>query len=251
MTTTIVPFNVSTAQSLIDAATDDRFPVDFDQAWQWAGFSSKQKAENALQVYELDGADQVFNLGLKTPSGKGGRPSKHIRMTIDAFKELCIVANTQKGKEVRRYFLDCEKALKEVYKTAPAAPIVEPNLEFLQFVETIRLAGLPVGDEALDLYLRFKGEGRPSNDLEKLPKVVKAAKSAMSEIEMIETLRRLAAKYPNQMVEGGIPVRIISQYAKRFGSSSKAIVSTLRILEKKGHGVVRELDKKRTVFVLR
>jgi phage anti-repressor protein len=110
MTSSSLAFTVEMAQQLL--SVEDQFPVDFDNAWVWAGFSSKQKAENAMETYELNGSEQVINLGLKTSTVKGGRPSKHIRMTVDTFKEFCMVANTAKGKQIRRYFLECEKAVK-------------------------------------------------------------------------------------------------------------------------------------------
>lgn len=248
MTSSILPFTVSTAQDLLKS--DERFPVDFDDAWKWAGFSSKQMALESLSTYDLNGADRILNLGLKNPDGRG-RPSQHIRITIDAFKELCMVANTQKGKEVRRYFLGCEKALKQVHKTESTLPPVDPNWEFLQFVRSTELAGLPVNSESLDLYLRFSSEGRPRNDRETLPLVVKAQKSALAELEMVELIRRLMLKKPEEMIEGGMPVRIIYQYIARLGSNKSEALKNLRFLESQGHGYLRNLAKNRTIFVLR
>ena len=40
----------------------------------------------------------------------GGRPAMDADISIDMAKEICMLQRTEKGKEVRRYFLDLEKA---------------------------------------------------------------------------------------------------------------------------------------------
>lgn len=43
---------------------------------------------------------------------KGGRPQIEYALTIDAAKELSMVEGNEKGKLARKYFIECEKALK-------------------------------------------------------------------------------------------------------------------------------------------
>jgi anti-repressor protein len=42
----------------------------------------------------------------------GGRPSKDFAVTIDMAKELSMLENNEKGKQARKYFINCEKELK-------------------------------------------------------------------------------------------------------------------------------------------
>ncbi|RAZ49190.1 antA/AntB antirepressor family protein [Campylobacter hyointestinalis] len=41
----------------------------------------------------------------------GRRPRKEYFITLDMAKELCMVENNERGKEARRYFIECEKRL--------------------------------------------------------------------------------------------------------------------------------------------
>lgn len=45
---------------------------------------------------------------------KGGRPTIEYHLTLDMAKELAMVENNEQGRKVRRYFIQCEKA---VYKS--------------------------------------------------------------------------------------------------------------------------------------
>jgi len=91
--------------------SDNPFPVLFCKALKWLGYSRKDHAKTALTsnfVADLDYTVEV------APAVGRGRPSEIIRLTVDCFKALGMMAGTEKGREVRRYFLECERQLKEV-----------------------------------------------------------------------------------------------------------------------------------------
>ncbi|EJH9833567.1 antA/AntB antirepressor family protein, partial [Campylobacter coli] len=44
----------------------------------------------------------------------GRRPRKEYYITLDMAKELCMVENNEKGRQARRYFIECEKRLKNL-----------------------------------------------------------------------------------------------------------------------------------------
>ncbi|HEC1751768.1 TPA: antA/AntB antirepressor family protein [Campylobacter lari] len=46
----------------------------------------------------------------------GRRPRKEYYVTLDMAKELCMVENNEKGRQARRYFIECEKRLKNLEK---------------------------------------------------------------------------------------------------------------------------------------
>lgn len=93
----------------------EEFPIDFDDAWKWIGYSTKQKGLQTLKSNFEEGID-FLTKGLK--SSQGGRRSEHIVLTIDCCKSLAMMAGTPKGREVRKYFLECERRLKELVAQA-------------------------------------------------------------------------------------------------------------------------------------
>lgn len=62
----------------------------------------------------------------KNPSG--GRPGVEYLLTLDMAKELAMVENNPKGREARRYFIACEKALREQpRKSSCGIPDIDPQ----------------------------------------------------------------------------------------------------------------------------
>lgn len=141
------------AHSLISSS--DEYPVDFDDAWKWIGYSTKQKALQTLKSNFGEGLD-FLTKGLKTSSC--GRPSQHIVLTIDCFKSLAMMAGTGKGKEVRLYFLNCEKELKNKKSNTPVvkAPLssVEKADKVHQLKESIEFFGLDVSNPRFNQELK-------------------------------------------------------------------------------------------------
>ena len=91
------------AFELILGDTSD-FPINFDKAWQWMGFSRKDVAKRALVKNFLKDVDY------STLRKKVERQwVEDITLTTDCFKSFCMLAQTEQGKLVRQYYLVLEK----------------------------------------------------------------------------------------------------------------------------------------------
>lgn len=104
-------FNRELAIALYQSSED--FPVDFDLAWQWLGYTRKDNAKRIL-VSEFEHGIDFSSEVRKTSSG--GRPTEFIMLSIDCFKSLGMMAGTEQGKAIRRYFLECERIAKASIK---------------------------------------------------------------------------------------------------------------------------------------
>jgi len=60
-------------------------------------------------------SDEDYFIILRNRDGDGvGKAKKEYLLTIDTAKELAMVENNAKGRQVRKYFIECEKRLKAV-----------------------------------------------------------------------------------------------------------------------------------------
>ena len=67
----------------------------------------KRRVENYGFVENQDFVS--FLVATKKPNG--GRPSQEYYITLDMAKQLAMVENNEKGMQVRKYFIECEKKL--------------------------------------------------------------------------------------------------------------------------------------------
>lgn len=107
-------FNKELALVLLNSS--EEFPVDFDKAWQWLGYATKQKAQRKLEQHFEECVDFNLNQSVKVQtegSRSVSRPYTQIMLTIDCFKSLGMMAGTEQGKQIRKYFLECEKLAKQ------------------------------------------------------------------------------------------------------------------------------------------
>ena len=59
-----------------------------------------------------DGVDFISFLG----KSEGGRPSAEYSVTLDMAKELCMLDDSDKGRQFRKYFIECEKQAKSTFQ---------------------------------------------------------------------------------------------------------------------------------------
>jgi phage anti-repressor protein len=106
-------FDATIALSLLDSHQE--FPTDFDRAWRWLGFSRKDNAKRHLiDCGFVEGMDYKVSIlkNEELDTLVNPKPLEVIQLTIEAFKTWAMMANTSQGKEIRRYFLECEKTMK-------------------------------------------------------------------------------------------------------------------------------------------
>jgi len=104
------------------------FVVDLDDIWKDIGFGRKEECKRVLtknftidldykiitnELYDTNVAPQVSGASL-VPLKHGGQNKEKIIMTIETFKMLCLISKTDKGKEIRIYFIKLEETFQEI-----------------------------------------------------------------------------------------------------------------------------------------
>jgi phage anti-repressor protein len=125
--------------------SDEKFPIDFDDAWQWIGYSRKDNAKTSLSSNFVEGLD--FSLSFR--KSFVGRPTELITLTIECFKSFCMMAGTPRGREVRLYFLNCEAELRRK---------LEEERNQQQANTKQRLVGSIVSKDIVSRYPKFDDE---------------------------------------------------------------------------------------------
>ncbi len=112
-----------TIQSQIKTVVESEveFAVDFNDAWQWLEYSRKDVAKRVLVTNFEEGVDYSSFRNI-VEREIGATRVEQIYLTKDCFKQLAMLAGTTKGKEVRLYFLQCEKELRAIKAAQPKVP---------------------------------------------------------------------------------------------------------------------------------
>lgn len=109
-------FTKETAIELLTLSDTVDFPVDFDAAWQWLGYSRKDNAKRFLLSCDFSVGTDLLIREEPTTTGIQAKPKETICLTVECLKMWAMMSNTEQGKQVRRYFLECEKIAKASVK---------------------------------------------------------------------------------------------------------------------------------------
>jgi hypothetical protein len=124
----VASFTLETAQELFDSNQI----IDFDWAWQVLGYARKANAKKTLVRYFEEEFDYFVQPPNKSPeslpcelypleqkNSNAGRPTEKIYLTVECFKEMGMLSESEAGKKIRKYFLRCEAIAKESFRVIP------------------------------------------------------------------------------------------------------------------------------------
>jgi phage anti-repressor protein len=96
---------------------DEAFIVDLDKVYEWLGYSKKFTATRKLIDCFEENIDYIVQntVHSHTNGGSGLNKCTYL-MTVDAFKEFCSTAGTDRGKQIRKYYIKLEKCLNHFLK---------------------------------------------------------------------------------------------------------------------------------------
>lgn len=89
--------------------------------------------KNRINEYEFAKDQDYVEVFLKNEKNpKGGRPSIDYHLTLDMAKELSMVERNEKGRQARRYFIECERQALAFQSPALPEPDAKPAFPALQ-----------------------------------------------------------------------------------------------------------------------
>ena len=90
------------------------FVIDMDDVWKWLGFSRKDPCKRIIEKHFTKDIDYKILLHQIVEKVHGGHNKERLLMNIETFKSLCLLANTERSKTVRKYYYKLEQTLHEL-----------------------------------------------------------------------------------------------------------------------------------------
>jgi phage anti-repressor protein len=90
------------------------FPVSLETVYKLIGFSTKANAKRTLLNNFIIDEDYKITLIIKDERVHGGQNEENIMLNVDTFKNLCLMAKSEKGKKIRKYYVKLENILNKL-----------------------------------------------------------------------------------------------------------------------------------------
>jgi phage anti-repressor protein len=92
------------------------FPINLENVFKMIGFASKGNAMKTIKSnFTLD-EDYKLLIIPREKKQNAGRSEHEIMLNVDTFKNLCMISKTDKGKEIRKYYVKLENIYNELIK---------------------------------------------------------------------------------------------------------------------------------------
>ena len=102
--------------------TDD-YPINLENVFKMIGFANKGNAMKTIQSNFTEGEDYkklLFRMEKQVKNGKdlggAGLNKEDVMLNVDTFKNLCMLAKTERGKQIRKYYVKLENVYNELVK---------------------------------------------------------------------------------------------------------------------------------------
>jgi phage anti-repressor protein len=94
---------------------DEDFVIDLDDVFQTVGFSWKESALKFVKNKLTESSDYKL-IRPVVEHLHGGRPADQVMLTVNGFKQMCVLANTDAARQVRDDFMAMESVLHKYTK---------------------------------------------------------------------------------------------------------------------------------------
>jgi phage anti-repressor protein len=116
-----------------DCKTD--FIIDMDDVWKWLGFSRRDHCKRVVEKHFTKDTEYKILLPQIGEQVHGGHNKEKVVMNVETFKSLCLLANTERSKSIRKYYYKLEELLHgllEEQAKEKQKELEEKNLELIE-----------------------------------------------------------------------------------------------------------------------
>ena len=97
------------------------YPINLENVYKMLGFANKGNAMKTIKsnfIKDEDYKTLLFPMEKQkqTDETRGGHNKEDIMLNVDTFKNLCMIAKTAKGKEIRKYYVKLENIYNKLIK---------------------------------------------------------------------------------------------------------------------------------------
>lgn len=99
-------------------ATND-YPINLEHVYKMIGFANKGNAMKTIKSNFAENEDYqiiIFRTEKNKSNETRGRKEETVMLNIDTFKNLCMIAKTSKGKQIRKYYVKLENIYNQIIK---------------------------------------------------------------------------------------------------------------------------------------
>ena len=174
-----------------------------------------------------------------------GNKSKNYYVTIDMAKELCMLARNEKGKEARRYFIECERKLKESTKPKIPQTYSEALLEAGRLAQENEI--LQLENNILLPKAQFYDDVTGSKDAIPMGNVSKVIACELGPYQLFSYLRKkkvlMRDNIPYQRFVDAKWFRVVeSKFTDKYSGDIRINIKTL-VYQKGIDGIIKSLRK--------
>jgi len=90
------------------------YPINLENVFKMIGFANKGNAKRTLENNFTKNEDYKLILLPREKKQNAGRCEEEIMLNIECFKSLCMLAKTEKGKEIRKYYVKLENIFNKI-----------------------------------------------------------------------------------------------------------------------------------------
>jgi phage anti-repressor protein len=90
------------------------YPINLENVYKMLGFANKGNAMKTIKSnFTKDEDYKVALFHTEKRKNEGGYNKEDIMLNVDTFKNLCMIAKTEKGKQIRKYYVKLENVYNE------------------------------------------------------------------------------------------------------------------------------------------